>query len=459
MPFSDELSSAIRRITDWMAPVQRLAGAVLDRARPQEDLRSRERAAAPIISPASYLEIRETETDSEWGWTMERLQGAMQGQALGELRSGEALRLAMMRDPIIAECIETRAETLVQLDQWWVRPEELPEWAFKLWVEHWPRCLVPSEHQEIAESRLMLGVDPTNPTWHPDRTGRLWMPTLHLKEASNLTYRSSPDERRYYFQGIDKEWPVYNDGERFLLWQRKSRRPHLSGLVLPLGVAWMTEAEALRQWPSRNRSHGKPQRLLEVPASERESEDVRRLVAQAQALLAGGVMIMPKYGGDRPNFDFKLLQDTGDVSATFENLIRLCWAYKKLLIMGATENTEGSSASDAKARTHDKVFLRKVGRDAKSDLESKRTLAGAWARMNRFPPRAAPIPCVDADIPEDENDVASRQEKRARAGGQVGSLISTLRKEKVPHEPDYLLEQVGLHLTRKQGSTAARGTS
>ena len=430
------------------------------------DRRAEDQRLTPFHLPESYLQIRENELDPIWGWTVERMQSNLISHAQGDVAAGQELKMAMMRDPIIAGDVETRAETLVQLAQWWERPAELPQWAFDLWVEHWAKCLSSSDREEIAENRLMLGVTPTNPTWAPDRTGRLWLPTLHTKEPGNLSYHS--DEGRYHFQSIDKDWPVHNDGQRFLLFQRKTKRPHLSGLILPLGVVWITEAEALRGWSSRNRSHGKPQRLLEVPADQRESEDVKKLVAQAQALLAGGVLIMPKYRDDLPDFDFKLISDSGDVSASFENLIRLCWAYKHLLILGTTEIVSGESASDAKAKTQERIFLRKVKRDAKSDLDGFSELARCFCRVNRLPERWAPIPVIEAEVPEDENQLAERQQKRGQAGQQLGGFLGALDTHNqnraaanlplIEFEADYLAEQVGLFLKRKQGTEDRKAT-
>ena len=421
-------------------------------------LRRSSSTSLPFSLPESYLQVRDTTIEPIWGWTMERMIDGLMAHAQGDVAAGQEVKLAMMRDPIIAADVETRCETLVQMPLWWERPPELPEWAFSAWTDRWPRCLAASDREEVAEDRLMLGVTPTNSTWAPDRTGRLWMPTLNLKEPGNLVYM--PEEKRYHFMGRDKEWTVTSDGQRWLLFQRKSKTPHLSGLILPLGVVWMTEAEALRGLASRARSLARPWRLLMVPADQRESDDVKALVRRTQEQLSGGVLTMPQYKKELPSFDFKLISDDGGpaVAATFENLIKLCWVYKHLLILGASEQVAGTSASNAKAMTHERTFLRKVRRDAKSDVESYTELGRCFARVNRLPEAAAPIPVIDADIPEDENQLAERQKNRAAAGKDIGTLIGVLKEEEADYEPDYLLEQVGLFLKRKQGAADQRGT-
>ena len=416
--------------------------------------------------PGSYVEIPESYAEPTWGWTLDSVMAALRALADGDLDAGQRLMMAMMRDPIIAHGVETRAETLTQIPFKFVRPTECPEWFFEAWVNHWPRCLPASAHQEASEFRIVLGLAPGNVTWAPEpERGRIWLPQAHVKQPSNLTWRPLPP--RYYFNGLDGEHEVEPDGQQWVFFQRAGKRPHLRGAALPLAVAWFTHQEALRQWPSRNRSHGKAQRLLEVPADQRESEDVRKLVAQAQNMLAGGVLIMPKYKEGLPNFDFKLISEQGNqTGATFENLIRLCDEYKTLVLLGATENTQGSSASDAKARTHDRVTLRKVKADAKSSEETIYTLARCCCRVNGFPSSWAPRPVFEADPPEDEAIKAERQERKASGAAQLGGFLEkvetinekrTARGEKpIEYEADYLAEQCGVLLTRAQDGDESR---
>lgn len=416
--------------------------------------------------PGSYIELGETFAEPTWGWTLDGVMAALRGLADGDLEAGQRLMMAMMRDPIIAHGVETRAETLTQIPFKFQRPAECPQWAFDAWVENWPRCLPASAHQEASEYRIVLGLAPVNTTWAPEHgAGRLWMPTCHVKQPSNLTWRHPPP--RYYFTGLDGECEIDPDGQRWLLFQRAGKRPHQRGAALPLAVAWFTKQEAFRQWPSRNRSHGKAQRLLEVPATQRESEDVKRLVAQAQNMLAGGVLIMPKYKDGEPQFDFKLISEQGNqTGATFENLIRLCDEYATLVLLGATENTQGRSASDAKARTHDRVTLRKVKADAKSSEEAISTLTRAWCRVNDFPERWAPQPHFEADPPEDERIKAERQQMKAGGAAQLGGFldkieaINQLRAQRsqppIEYDAPYLAEQCGFLLTREQDGDESR---
>lgn len=415
------------------------------------------------IHPESYVPIQEAELIPEFGWTLESVQAALQAVSLGDLQPGQRLMMAMMRDPVVAHGVETRAETLIQVPRRWEKHPDCPGWYFDAWVDEWPMILKAGVHQQLAEFRTVLGVAPSNVTYLPDRTGRIWMPRVRQLEPCNLMWQSSPNDRRYYFTSIDAgRLPVEDTGERFLLWKRAGRRPHLSGALLPLAVAWFTKQEALRAWPSHNRSHGKPQRLLKVPADQRESEDVRRLVAQAQSLLAGGVMIMPQYRDQLPNFDFELVEAKANTYKTFEDLIKLCDAYITLVLLGATENTQGGSASDAKAQTHDKVTLRKVKADCRSDEESADQLSRTVAAMNKLPEYLAPRLISDADPPEDQNQLAERQQKRGLAAKDVGAFIEKLdahnavAKKPVDYEPDFLAEQVGLLLTRKQDGYQSR---
>lgn len=158
-------------------------------------------------------------------------------------------------------------------------------------------------------------------------------------------------------------------------------------------------------------------------------------------------MPLPKYAKDMPSFDLRLISDNTDVSATFENLIKLCDAYIRRLILGSDLGVSGGG-SLAKEQTQDHQLLRKVKSDAKRDIETLAILARSFCRANRLPERWAPIYCVDADPPEDENEEAKRQLDRADAGSKIVGMFPALDAKGVAYDPAFLLEQAGLYLTR-----------
>lgn len=413
------------------------------------------------------------ESDPLWGWTLDDVVDALRRFCYGEIEIGEQLRLAMMRDPVIAECVETRVETALQKDRWWERPPECPEWFFDAWLKHWPQAIGFGDLRALHEIRLMLGVGITNDTWRPERTGKLWMPTLYRKDPGNLEYAETNGVYGWRYHARGETYDVDNDGARFLLWERKGARSHLAGLVIPLAIVWITKQEAIRQWPSRNKSHGKSWRLAEFPADQRESDDVQKWIQDVKQLLAGGVVPLPKYQKDLPSFDLRLLSENTDVSATFENLIRLCDEYFRQTILGASENTSGGSASDAKARTQDTVFLRKIKSDCKLDVETLTILARCFCLVNRAPLEWAPIYCVDARVPADEAEIAAINKDKAAAARDIATVIQVLRgqpqsstesaqgaqqAQESDIDPAYMLEQVGVFVRRKDGVKDARDT-
>ena len=432
----------------------------------------------PPRPPGSYAQVRADEEEPLFGWTLDSVVCALREFCAGDIEAGEALRLAMMRDPVITECVETRIETALQKDRWWEKPKDCPHWVFDLWLQHWQEALSYGDHYQVSEHRLMLGLGVTNQTWRPDKTGRLFLPTLYRKDPSNLEYVETNGVYGYDFHARDETFCVDNDGARFLLWERKGARSHLAGLIIPLAIVWITGQEALRQWPSRNKSHGKSWRLAEFPADQRESDDVKRWIEDVKALLAGGVVPLPKYQKDLPSFDLRLLSENTDVSATFENLVRLTDEYKRQLILGVSENTSGGSASDAKAQTQDTVFLRKIKSDCKLDIETLRILARCFCVVNQLPLEWAPIYCADADVPADEAQEALIQKDRAAAAKDMADVIQVVRGQQTqpaqdgadpakadPQKPPpvemdiaYMFEQVGIHLTRKAGTEDRRDT-
>lgn len=434
-----------------------------------------DRRLLPRNPPGSHTQVRADESDPAWGWTLDDVVAYLKMFADGDIAAGEQLRLAMMRDSVIAECVETRVEIALQKDRWWEKPEECPQWFFDLWVKNWQEALSYGDQQQIGEYRLMLGLGLTNQTWRPEKSGRLWMPTLYRKDPGNLEYVETNGVYNYEFHGRLHTYCVDNDGVRFLLWERKGSRSHLAGLIIPLAIVWITKQEALRQWPSRNKSHGKSWRLAEFPADQRESDDVKAWLENVKALLAGGVVPLPKYEKDLPSFDLRLLSENTDVSATFENLIRLCDEYIRQTILGVSENTSGGSASDAKARTQDTVFLRKIKSDCKLDTETLRILARCFCRLNEAPVEWAPIYCVDARVPADEAELAAINKDKASAAKDMATVIQILRGGGQPAQPTqggqdpkpqpgeeidaaYMLEQVGVYTKRAAGVKEVRDT-
>lgn len=430
---------------------------------------------SPPRPPGSHVQVRADEEDPAWGWTLDDVVCSLRQFCAGDIQAGEELRLAMMRDPVIAECVETRTETALQKDRWWEKPTECPQWVFDLWVKHWKGALGYGDHQQILEHRLMLGLGITNETWKPERSGRLWMPTLYRKDPSNLEYVETDGVYNYEFRARDQTYCVDNDGARFLLWERKGHRSHLAGLLIPLAIVWIMTAEAMRQWPSRNKSHGKSWRLAEFPADQRESDDVKAWIQAIKDALAGGVIPLPRYQKDLPSFDLRLLSENTDVSATFENLIRLGDEYKRQLILGVSENTSGGSSSDAKARTQDTVFLRKIKSDCKLDIETLSILSRCFCLVNQLPLDWAPIYCVDSRVPADEAELAAINKDKASAAKDMATVIQILRGQPTQQPPgngtspqpdpstdhpdaDYMLEQVGVFTRRKAGTEDRRDT-
>jgi hypothetical protein len=131
-----------------------------------------DRRLLPRNPPGSHTQVRADESDPAWGWTLDDVVAYLKMFADGDIAAGEQLRLAMMRDSVIAECVETRVEIALQKDRWWEKPEECPQWFFDLWVKNWQEALSYGDQQQIGEYRLMLGLGLTNQTWRPEKSGR-----------------------------------------------------------------------------------------------------------------------------------------------------------------------------------------------------------------------------------------------------------------------------------------------
>ena len=63
--------------------------------------------------PESFIDVKESQQEPCWGWTMQLLQAKLQDFCSGDISAGQEIYHAMMRDPLISHGVETRAEMLV----------------------------------------------------------------------------------------------------------------------------------------------------------------------------------------------------------------------------------------------------------------------------------------------------------------------------------------------------------
>ena len=402
------------------------------------------------------LGVQESAVTSWAGWDMPAVQAALDGARVGNLQAIHQLLLQMEEDPLIAHGLALRGSALVgtpfRLER---RRKELPERAFRALQEHWPECFSDGDLATSAQYRVALGVAPAQVTWHLQEG--LWMPRISILETGNL--RWDDEIRRFRFQAKGKgEIIVEDDGREWVLFcELAAKYPYLYGALRSLAVVWWVKAACIRYLHNYARVHGSPIRKVKAPASQRESEDFKALIKQAQTLFGGGVFTAPQYDG--PSFDLELVEAESQSYGVFETAIRLADNYITLRLLGAVDNTSGLSGqgSRARAEVHERQSMKFLGSDCRVTARAETKVLRQWCLYNRFEPCWAPVPCFDHAPPADQGELADTRTKNAQALGVLVDKLPLLAEQAPDVQVDWraLLEEHGVPL-RQEDEAAPR---
>lgn len=393
------------------------------------------------------LGLQEQAIQSWAGWQMPDVQAALDGARVGNLQAIHQLLLQMQEDPLIAHGLALRSSALVgtpfSLQR---RRKELPEKAFRALQEHWPECFSDNDLATSVQYRVPLGVAPAQVTWH--LADGLWMPKIRLLETGNL--RWDDQIRRFRFQARDQgEIVIEDDGREWVLFcELAAKYPYLYGALRSLAVVWWIKAACLRYLHNYARVHGSPIRKVKAPASQRESEDFRALIKQAQALFGGGVFTAPQYDG--PSFDLELVEAESQSYGVFEQAIRLADNYITLRLLGAVDNTSGLSGAGSRARAevHERQSVKFLGSDCRVTARPLVLVLRQWCRYNRFACEWAPVPQFDHAPAADQGALAETRGRNAQAIGMLADKLPLLEGRLKGAEVDWkaLLEEHGVPL-------------
>ena len=204
--------------------------------------------------------------------------------------------------------------------------------------------------------------------------------------------------------------------------------------------------EAIRYHQAYNAEYGRPIKGLMVPDQHRLSEDVANLVAQAQGLYGGGVIILPQFSESQQtaNFDLKLVEAKSRGFQTFADLAKVCRDLITLYLVGVLETTGGSSASNAKAQTQLRVADRYTTADARIREDAISRILRCWADFNGFVD--APRYVINTDPPADEAHRAAVAKSRAAAIKATAEALKAMSDWVTIDEPRVvtLMKEIGV---------------
>lgn len=438
--------------------------------------------------PSTAPEVIEQEPFSVFGWTLQRVQDARMAIDAGRMYVGHELMLAMTTYPAIKHGLKLRRDTLAQVPFYFEKPDGLSQEYFDQWVAHWPVSW-PRPEQGLANGhKIMLGLSPLNTTWERHEGEALdWRPLVHVKEPGSVEWYET--QRIYRFQalvgaltetgkrapdpvgplgqmGIIDMWPL--DGARWLMLKEEPVRPHQHGAARSMAVDWYYGSEAYRWHSSHNRIHGIEWVGIKMPMGQRETPDSKSLLTTVTNL-DNSLRVIPlpqSDDKDKASYGMEVFGAKTEAHKTFVSQYEKADDRITLLLLGAAENTQGGGGSLAKAQTQDRVSLRLTKGDCAGIVEVHDQLARTACEANGIDPALAPRLMFSVDDPADQALATQKQEQAAAAGQSIGTLITQIevantaravaKQPLIEYEPDYLLEQVGIMLTRKQDGEQTR---
>lgn len=374
--------------------------------------------------PLSLTSVDEMPIYGFAGWEMPQVQAALDGLKVGTMIGGHQLLLQMLEDPVFAHGLATRVMSLVGAPFELVKPEGLPQYHFDELVEMWPDLFSANDLASSAFLRVALGLAPAQALWGLSSSAR-WMPRVLVRDTGNLTWYQY--ERRYKFASRKGLLTVEDDGRSWVLFcELAAQYPHLHGAVRSLAVAWWIKQAMLRYMNNYGRVHGSPIRKVKGPAEQRESEDYKQLIKQAQMLFGGGVFTAPQYANG-VNFDLDLVEAKSTSHEIFGTAISLVDDYMTLRLLGAVDNTRGGGAgSRARAEVHERVTNRYLGSDCTVTATAIRKVMRRWCEYNGFPLSWAPIPKFEHAVPTDQKEEADTRRINAEALAKMVELAKVL---------------------------------
>lgn len=361
--------------------------------------------------------MRDQPVASTTGWTLERIQSAVDSLEAGYLREAHEMWLAMTRDPSVGHALNTRKMTLAAYRTRIRWAPSVPAGARAALLERLPDAITAADLASTSADVVGLGVVPCNNVWsfEPDDDGLFWWQfRLDVLETGHLSYRH--DQRRYYFSGLGGLEEIVDDGNAWVLFKSLgNRRPHLDCAARALAAAWFVLQEAIRYHRAYNAEYGRPIKALRVPDEHRLNEDVALLVQQAADLNGGSVIVLPQFGSSQPiaSYDLELIEQKSRGFDTFKVVADDMRDIILRYILGVSETTSGSSASDAKAQTQLRVSDRYASGDARSREAAVNLVLRRWMEFNGF--EGSTVYEVMTDPVEDEASVAQMQASASSA--------------------------------------------
>jgi len=399
-----------------------------------------------VDSPKSVYAHNDFWQLSYSGWTFEQVQSALDQSEQGVLREITQLMVAMMRDPMFYHGVMTRIMSFLGCPFLMKNTEGFPTDLYDTIRSEWKTILPKHTLATILKHRICIGVAPAEVFWYVKN--KRWLPKIRAKHPANLFFNLN--SKKYSYSGKDKIYIINPDGKEWILFQGLGEiAPYLDGACRALAVVWFLKQEAIRLWQNYARVHGTPIRKVTVPGQQRESDDVKLLVARAQKLLGGQVFTAPMYE-DGLKYDLSLVEATGNSYLTFVDLIALYDKYITLVLLGAIENTQSLPyGSRAKAEVAEKQTNKYLYSDCDEATPPLVPVFEAICEYNRIDTDLYPYCSFDGTTSGDLLMKAQVGAEHAKALNAASAAMKDMNEAGIKYDAEYIYNQCGMELTKK----------
>lgn len=370
------------------------------------------------------------------GWGVAQVQNALDQIKVGTLIAAHQLLLEMQEDPVFSHGFDLRVKSLVETEFTLEKPlvPTSPEYerAFEILVRNWQRVFNENDLAQSAKYRVPLGVAPATVRWWVE--DGCWLPEIRIKETGNIVWYQY--ENRFKFLSLNNGLiTIENDGAEWVLFiELASKYPYLDGSIRPLATWWWVKQATMRYMHNFARVNGQPWKKVKCPAPQRETEDFRQVLLQAQSLQDNGTFAAPQYK-DGPSFDLELVETKG-TGEVFDKIINRADDYMTLRLTGALDNSRGgNSGSRARAEVHELQTNKYLGSDCRVTAAAIQKVLHWWCRYNRFPLAWVPKPVFHYEPPKDERDAAETRRLNSDALKNLAETLPALEAKLQEQSP------------------------
>ena len=280
------------------------------------------------------------------------------------------------------------------------------EAAVKRLNPYWKKIASRPKSSKLLRGGIGMGVQFAQQVWRSVNGD--WVPKLQIWH--NSFFRWNPTLKVYQVQTTDGlvdfkpgdgNWVVFGYDD----WDEQ---PWMRGVLRCIAIPDTGRSLVVRDWLRYSEVHGIPQRMLEVPFNEGDTEEKKQIIDQIENPGSEMTVIVPKGRTEEESYKLSLIEPTDRSWESFDHLKKAMDVDVALAITG-TEVFNETGVYNPKDNTQGvRQDYTEADAAALSDFYQDQVIR-PWASFNLGPgyEDSAPRPCIDSTPPVDKQVVAT----------------------------------------------------